>query len=260
MALGAARSQRDRAGHEAGPAGHHRRRRRRSWPAPSASNRLIASLLFGVQPTDPATLAAVTATMTLVAAIACWIPAWRAAVLPPMVAMRDQPDPMWRTARLKVRRAIRELAAGSDGSVVPSVTLISEFTGLVQRAASFSEALRVALPALRERAGAQFIMLLEKVSSDEYRGEDCSIPARGVLINRLDALPASAAADARRLPGLAAVGQGIPAGACRRDRAARAAPVRGWRWRCEPDARSSACCSLVLATGVTISPTPRSSC
>ncbi len=39
-----------------------------------ALNRLIASLLFGVQPTDPATMVAVVATIALVAAVACWVP------------------------------------------------------------------------------------------------------------------------------------------------------------------------------------------
>jgi len=51
-------------------------------------NRLIASVLFGVQPADPATLAAVTMTITLVAAGACWLPAWRAARLDPNVVLR----------------------------------------------------------------------------------------------------------------------------------------------------------------------------
>jgi len=41
-------------------------------------NRLMTSLLFGVQPTDAATMAAVIATITIVATIACWLPAWRA--------------------------------------------------------------------------------------------------------------------------------------------------------------------------------------
>jgi predicted permease len=52
-------------------------------------NRLVASLLFGVRPTDPATMAAVVATITLVAAVACWIPAWRASRLDPNVVLRD---------------------------------------------------------------------------------------------------------------------------------------------------------------------------
>jgi putative ABC transport system permease protein len=52
-------------------------------------NRLIASMLFCVQPTDMTTLVAVTATIVLVAAIACGLPAWRASRLDPNVVLRD---------------------------------------------------------------------------------------------------------------------------------------------------------------------------
>jgi predicted permease len=51
-------------------------------------NRLIASLLFGVEPTDPATLFAVVVTIMPVAAFACWLPAWRASRLDPNVVLR----------------------------------------------------------------------------------------------------------------------------------------------------------------------------
>ena len=54
-----------------------------------ALNRLIASLLFGVQPTDTLTIVAVVATITLVAAIACALPAWRASRVDPNVVLRD---------------------------------------------------------------------------------------------------------------------------------------------------------------------------
>jgi predicted permease len=53
-------------------------------------NQLIASLLFGVQPTDPVTLVMVIGTITLVAAVACWLPAWRAAGLDPNVVLRAE--------------------------------------------------------------------------------------------------------------------------------------------------------------------------
>jgi predicted permease len=53
-------------------------------------NRLIASLLFGVQPTDAGTLAAVIVTISLVAIVACWLPAWRASRLDPNVALREE--------------------------------------------------------------------------------------------------------------------------------------------------------------------------
>jgi predicted permease len=53
-----------------------------------ASNRLIATLLFGVGPTDAATLAAVSGTILLVAVGACWMPAWRASRLDPNTILR----------------------------------------------------------------------------------------------------------------------------------------------------------------------------
>ena len=52
-------------------------------------NRLISSLLFGVQPTDATTMIAVVMTIAGVAAIACWVPAWRASRLDPNVVLRE---------------------------------------------------------------------------------------------------------------------------------------------------------------------------
>jgi predicted permease len=53
-----------------------------------ALNRLVASLLFGVRPTDPSTMIAVVGTILLVATIACWLPAWRASRVDPNVVLR----------------------------------------------------------------------------------------------------------------------------------------------------------------------------
>lgn len=52
-------------------------------------NRLIASLLFGVQPTDTPTLIGVVGTITLVATVACLVPALRASRTDPNVVLRD---------------------------------------------------------------------------------------------------------------------------------------------------------------------------
>jgi predicted permease len=53
-----------------------------------ASSRLLASLLFGVEPTDPPTLAFVAGAILVVAAGACWLPAWRASHVDPSVVLR----------------------------------------------------------------------------------------------------------------------------------------------------------------------------
>ena len=155
-------------------------------PLAAAAMRSAGTLLFGVVATDLPTLAGATVLLAAAGAFAGSLPAWRAAMLPPMAAIRDEPESMWRTARVAVQRVVRDLTAGAEK--IGAGTLTNDVAAAIHRADSFAEAVRVALDTLRERVGARRILLLEK-TGDEFRGQECAIPASGMLINRLTHYP-----------------------------------------------------------------------
>ena len=55
-----------------------------------AVSRVLAALLYGVQPRDLATFLTVAAVLAVVALLACYIPARRAARLDPVIALREE--------------------------------------------------------------------------------------------------------------------------------------------------------------------------
>jgi putative ABC transport system permease protein len=55
-----------------------------------AGTRVIAAFIVGVRPTDAVTFLTVVALLSVVALVACWIPAHRATRVSPLVALRYQ--------------------------------------------------------------------------------------------------------------------------------------------------------------------------
>jgi len=55
-----------------------------------ASTRLVRSLLYGLSASDPATMLASALILAAVAAAAAALPAWRAARLDPVAALREE--------------------------------------------------------------------------------------------------------------------------------------------------------------------------
>jgi len=59
-------------------------------PAAIAAGKLMTVQLFGVQPWDPVMLTSATFLLGLVSLVASMIPAWRAACIEPMAALRTE--------------------------------------------------------------------------------------------------------------------------------------------------------------------------
>jgi putative ABC transport system permease protein len=57
-----------------------------SW----AATRALKNLLYGVTATDPATFTEVAALLTLIAFVACWLPARRASKIDPIKVLREE--------------------------------------------------------------------------------------------------------------------------------------------------------------------------
>ena len=149
--------------------------------------------------------AASTTVVVFVAAAAASVPAWRTTLISPMAAMREQPPSVWRWARQRMGRAVRdvrEAVVGADdsGSDISAADVLTAFVDAARGADSYSGALRAVLASVCEELHVESAALLERRAGApaEYR---ClvaagaldtaapTVPADGFLITRLRAYP-----------------------------------------------------------------------
>jgi serine phosphatase RsbU (regulator of sigma subunit) len=152
---------------------------------------------FGIQHLGWPPFAFSAAVIGAVAVVSSSFPAFRATLLSPMVAIRNEPASMWGSARRVLSRLwegfSRRVAGPGEAPPPPEATLVVDFIEASRRAASFGEAIRAALASLRDNTGAQAALLLENVADGDYRSTAsvpdtaaaCSLPRRGLLWSRL---------------------------------------------------------------------------
>ncbi len=126
--------------------------------------------------------------VAMLAAAASVVPAWRASILSPLVAIRDDTESVWQSAR----RAYLPVASAEPVQI--ESTLLTEFIKASRKAISFNEVYESSLQELLSKIQASSGMLLEKSSTGEFR---CLaelpansfavivIPESGFLLNRL---------------------------------------------------------------------------
>ena len=192
---------------------------------------LLKSEIFGIRIDGPLPFLFSTGIVAGITALACFFPGWRATLVAPMAAIRDDPGSIWRSARTGARglaKRVSGLIAGSvDEAAVSEGALMAEFVDSSRHAESFRQAIQLALEALREAIRCESAVLLEKSSgagvpfggARARRAGNCLHGARGRVTDWPAArLSLPAAADARRLRNLEPMGGGGEARACSRDR------------------------------------------
>jgi serine phosphatase RsbU (regulator of sigma subunit) len=148
--------------------------------------------------------AASTAVVALISTAAASVPAWRATLLSPMVAIREQPPSVWLWARLRMQRAVRDIhqtVAGPDGGAeVSPADLLTAFVDAARGADSYTGALRAVLTNVCDALHVESAALLERgdgpradyrclVAAGPLDTASPTVPADGFLITRLRAYP-----------------------------------------------------------------------
>jgi cell division protein FtsX len=153
---------------------------------------------FGIHDIEGRSFVYSIAIVAAVSVAASLFPAWRATLLSPMVAIRNESDSLWESARRSMRSALggisQIMSAGAGEREVAEGKLLAEFVEAARHAESFSESLHTSLAKVCDTIGSESAMLLELDSAQQY-SQTAGIPAEsegklvlpsnGFLLNRL---------------------------------------------------------------------------
>lgn len=139
------------------------------------------------------------AVVGFVAAAASYVPALRATLLSPMVAIRDETASGWQAAREQIARAVKDVReAVSSTAPPPLLPLSTELAAVARSADSFDDALSRALALVCDRLECDAAVILEKEPDAVYRRRaaigafesiEWWVPGEGFLRNRLTMYP-----------------------------------------------------------------------
>ncbi len=137
-------------------------------------------------------------TVVIATALAAMIPAWRASLLSPAIALRDAPESFWRRARTGYLRVAHSLSSAAGIETVTTNTaeavLLAEIAESTRQADSFTTAIRTALTIVTERLPAQAaVLLVRRSESEPFRcitavpetSEAWTLPFDTMLLTRL---------------------------------------------------------------------------
>ena len=143
---------------------------------------------FQVRELSPFPYVVSIAAVMALAAVASIVPAWRASILSPLVAIRDDSESVWQSAR----RAYQPLAPAQP--IPLDTTLLTEFIEASRKAGSFAEVYQSSLHDLLQKIQAESALLLENTAGGDFQclaafpaasPAKLHIPDSGFLLNRL---------------------------------------------------------------------------
>jgi predicted permease len=163
---------------------------------------LLKTAIFGIRIDDPLPFLYSMAIVACCAALACAFPGWRATLVTPMAAIRDDSGSIWKNARAGAwglaRRVSVLISNSEDESLRSEGALMAEFVDSSRNAESFRQAVQLALQALCDAIQCESATLLEKQSAQAYQcvartpgdcASGCTLPVAGLLLGRLRGYP-----------------------------------------------------------------------